>query len=119
MEKIVYFELNNWAAGNDYPNAEPFLSWMEDDCKIPFANDGWAKENRICVAATIIDMSQNFCITAPRDWVEKNCPELLTKYTEFIRCPDEDGSVYGNWDTLFLKYEENNFGVTWVKDVCI
>ena len=26
---IVYFELNNWFAGRDYPDAEPFLSWME------------------------------------------------------------------------------------------
>ena len=27
--EVVYFELNNWFSGRDYPDAEPFLSWME------------------------------------------------------------------------------------------
>lgn len=26
---IVYFEVNNWIQGRDYPDEEPFLSWME------------------------------------------------------------------------------------------
>ena len=41
MEEIVYFELDNWFRGRDYPNAEPFISWMHDDLNIRFRNDIW------------------------------------------------------------------------------
>lgn len=114
---IIYFELNNWFAGRHYPNAEPFLSWMHNDLKIKFFNEDWIKENKICVAFSHIDMSANFCITATREWVEQNCPELLTKYTEFLRFPevyedgDVDDTVYGQFDTPFLEYTEENFGL--------
>ena len=40
---IVYFELNNWFSGRDYPNAEPFLSWMEDDLNQKFRDEEWIK----------------------------------------------------------------------------
>lgn len=29
MGNIVYFELNDWAAGKYYPNVEPFSTWIE------------------------------------------------------------------------------------------
>ena len=29
-DKVIYFELNNWMSGDDYPDAEPFISWMDD-----------------------------------------------------------------------------------------
>ena len=113
--EIVYFELNNWFPERDYPNAEPFLSWMRDDLKQKFRDDEWVKENRLCVVAGFLDMSQNFLITAPKSWVEANCPELLTKYREFLRFPDpdSDGEVYGRFDRSFLEYEEENIGITW------
>lgn len=113
MNEIVYFELNNWFAGIDYPDNERFINWMHDDLNIKFCSEGWAEENHLCIAARFIDMSQNFCITATKDWVEKNCPELLTDYTQFLRHPDEDGDVYGRFGDEFLPYEEENFGVTW------
>lgn len=116
MEEIVYFELNNWASGIDYPNAQPFLGWMNDDLNICFRSDEWAKENKICVVINLVDMSQNFCVTATKKWVEKNCPELLTKYSMFLRQPDKYGDVVGRFGTLFLEYEESNFGVTWDDD---
>ena len=31
--KVIYFELNNWSRGRDYPDAEPFVSWMVNDLK--------------------------------------------------------------------------------------
>ena len=31
--EIVYFELNNWFSGRDYPNEEPFTTWCDDDLK--------------------------------------------------------------------------------------
>lgn len=116
MKEIVYFELNNWFSGSDYPAAEPFLTWMKDNLNIPFDNKEWVKENKLCVVQSFVDMSSNYCITAPRDWVEANCPELLTKYTEFLREPDEDGYVYGRFGYEFLEYEEENIGITLFED---
>lgn len=113
QEEIVYFELNNWMAGEHYPDEEPFLTWLGDDANIIFAdNEEWVKENKLCVVFGIIDMSLNFCITATKKWVEENCPRLLTEHTKFLRFPDEDGNVYGRIDQ-FLEYKEENFGVTY------
>jgi hypothetical protein len=25
---VVYFQLNNWMPGDDYPDVEPFNSWL-------------------------------------------------------------------------------------------
>ena len=78
MADVVYFELDNWFCGRDYPNAEPFITWMGNDFALRFRNDGWCKENKLCVKAGMIDMSVCFCIAAPREWVLANCPDLLT-----------------------------------------
>ena len=51
----------------------------------------------------------NYCITSSKEWVEKNCPRLLTHYQQFLRKP-EDNIVYGHWGTEFLKYIPENFG---------
>lgn len=40
MNDIVYFELNNWFRGRDYPNDEPFVSWMSNDLQLKFNNEG-------------------------------------------------------------------------------
>lgn len=112
MNEIVYFELNNWFAGRDYPNEEPFLSWMSNDLNIKFRDEEWVKENKLCVIMDFIDMSQNFCVTASKEWVEKNCPSLLTTHTEFLRIPDKYGDVQGRFGHWFLEYEEDNFGIT-------
>lgn len=111
--EIVYFELNNWFAGKDYPNDEPFLRWMHDDLRIKFRSENWCIENELCVVARFVDMSQNFCVTAKKEWIENNCPKLLSEYKEFLRYPDEDGCVHGRFGSEFLEWEEENFGVTW------
>lgn len=143
MEDIIYFEIDNWFAGRDYPNAQPFLSWMNDDLNLAFANNDWCIENRLCVEAIPIDMSVCFCVAATRSWVEENCPKLLTdeecgsisiishydasvgamvdekkyehcSYSKFICKPDKDGEVYGRISDLhFAEYKEENFGVHW------
>jgi hypothetical protein len=46
----------------------------------------------------------------------ENCPKLLTEYKEFLRFPDEDGDVYGQFDNQFLEYSEENFGIMLVRD---
>lgn len=105
MDEIIYFELNNWAPSYNYPDAQPFLDWLCNDLHIQFEDEEWVKENKLCVAADLIDMSVNFCITSKKKWVLDNCPELLTKYTMFLREPGWKGrlnmsevEVYGSLD---------------------
>lgn len=111
MEEVVYFELNNWMAGRDYPEVDPFVSWMQNDLKIKFRNEEWVKENKLCVVFTNVDMSQNFCITATKEWVEKNCPALLQEYSKFVFTPDKYGDVEGRFGGRFLEYSEENIGI--------
>ena len=110
---IVYFELNNWYCGKDYPDEEPFVSWLEDDCNLIFENEKWIKENELCVYSELIDMSCNFCVTAKREWVEKNCPTLLTKHKEFLRYPEPNwhNNVYSKFGHQFLEYKPENIGL--------
>ena len=130
MLDVVYFELNNWFCGRDYPPCEPVKSWVESN---RFNNDTWCKENKLCVQNGVVDMSSNWCITAPLNWIQENFPQLLTgeeytyqvnvyscgrnytkEYTEtydsFRRYPDEDGCVFGRFDWPFLEYSEENYG---------
>ena len=120
--EVVYFELNNWFSGRDYPDAEPFLSWMkcnkENKYYIQFRDESWIEKNKLVVVESLVDMSTNFCITATRDWVEQNCPELLSTYKEFIRQPDEDDEApYGRFGCPFLEYEEENIGYHYADEV--
>lgn len=133
-EEIIYFEVDNWFPGRDYPNVEPIATWVENN---QFNDNKWCKENKLCVLAGYVDMSLCWCVAAPRSWVEKNCPDLLSdeiltyelsttskdgvkirkfeyKATDFLCKPNEDGDVYGNVeDWLFPEYKEENFGVVW------
>jgi hypothetical protein len=139
MEEIIYFEINDWFSGRDYPNDETFRKFVKDQL---FSNDQYCKEHRICVKFGNVDMSINWCVAAPKSWVMENCPQLLSdkqytyktifshydkdinewvsteneytkKYSDFICNPDENGDVYGyvnGW--LFPKYCEENFEKT-------
>lgn len=130
MDNIIYFEFNNWFNGRDYPIGEPFETWVP---QFYFRNDEWCKENQLCVVESYVDMSVNWCITATKEWVEKNCPKLLEdedyditilrygadgnreiietyNYKNFLREKDEDGEVYGRFDCPFLEWREENFG---------
>lgn len=116
--EVIYFELNNWFSGRDYPDAEPFLSWMNNDFNQKFRDEAWIKENKLIVVESLVDMSMNFCITATRDWVEQNCPELLSTYKEFIRQPEgDDEAPYGRFGCPFLEYQEENIGYHYVDEV--
>lgn len=119
MSEIVYFELNNWKVGEDYPAAEPFLTWMRNDFKQYFGHDQWAKYNELVVVRSTIDLSSNYCIAAKKEWVEKHCPELLTEYREFLREPEEedyDDLPTGRFGGPFMEYKEENFGVHWARE---
>lgn len=116
--EIIYFELNNWFCGRDYPNSEPFIGWMGRDLGIPFDNEDWVKENKLVVVHSFVDMSQNYCVTATKEWVENNCPELLTKYKEFIRYKKDGELPKGRFGSPFLEYKEENIGI-YFADECV
>ena len=130
MGEYVYFELNNWFAGEHYPNEEPFKTWCGNDLNLYFLNEDWVKENKLVVVADSIDMSIDWCITAPKEWVENNCPKLLSdestyviingsngerqeeyKYSSFLRYPNKYGDICGRFGTPFLEYSEENIGI--------
>ena len=118
--EIIYLEINNWICGNDYPNAEPFKSWLHDDLNQTLRSDEWCKKNNLCVTHEIVDMSNNYKITANKDWVMKNCPCLLDeenmKFVYHLNEEDYDkeeseyfeGSGYG--EGPYLKWCKENFG---------
>ena len=138
MNDVIYLEFNNWFGGRDYPEIPNIEKWVGGCEKgSPLFDDQWCKEQKICVLAGNIDMSCNFCITAPRSWVEKNCPECLTddtytvdfhyygpngesikteeySFKQFRReVEDGDDVAYGRFGWRFLEYTEENFGRTW------
>lgn len=128
MKEIVYIDVNNWTCGEDYPNKEPFLTWMTPNYDNPrniiykFEDDNWCKENKLVVVCTLLDMSLNFNIIATREWIERNCPYIIGSrfdYTDKL----ERGSLWdepvnklekdlylGFWGH-FLPYREENYGV--------
>lgn len=145
MEEVIYFSVNNWFCGEDYPPTENFKKWLGSDLNQAFRSDEWAKENKLCIYCGPIDMSMNYTISAPREWVEKNCPELLTdeeftyttnisrsdgkggwirekienkkKYSDFIDKPDKYGDVEDHrFGWPYLEYKPENFGVHWYHD---
>lgn len=140
MDEIIYFELNNWMSGTDYPNAEPFETWCGNDLNLYFNNEKWVKENKLCVVVSRLDMSINWCITATKEWVMNNCPDLLSDkkfkvehhlyskdgetityedipFSKFLRYPDEDGYVYSDNDSSieFMQYSEEDIGIHYEK----
>lgn len=104
--ELIRFELNNWFEGEDYPDEEPFITWMCNDLNQYFIKEDWTKKNELVVTAAFIDMSLNYCIVAKKDWVERFCPKLLTTYSEFVR----DKSRF---DIPFREYCPENLGVRW------
>lgn len=134
MNDIIHLQLNNWFSGRDYPSEEPFIYWISNN---KFCDDEWCKENQLCVNAAYIDASINWCIAAPRAWIEEHCPIILSEdnftyftqqsywndeidkaewktiqhvkwYSEFIVRGDE-----GHCGTHFPEYKEENYGVHW------
>lgn len=133
---VIYFEVNNWFYGRDYPISKNFVNWIHTS---QFANDEWVKENKLAVNCGHIDMSMNYCITAPKEWVEENCSELLTdesyeydvlqyhrgmeelktytkSYKDFVRVPEDDDIPESKYGMPFKEYTEDNIGVTWVEE---
>ena len=41
---VVYFSVDNWFSGRDYPYDEYFIKWMRDDLNQYFRNEEWVKK---------------------------------------------------------------------------
>lgn len=109
--EVVYFEMNNWFADRDYPADEPFLTWFAHDLRLQFYDENWVAENKLVVVTHLADMAVNFLVTAPKEWIEKTCPKLLTDYKKFLRYPDKEGVVEGQFGTKFMEWSPANIGV--------
>lgn len=112
---IVYFSVNNWFCGENYPPIENFKRWLGNDFNQSFRNDEWCKENKLCVYYGAVDMSTNYTVSAPREWVEKNCPELLTddEYTYVTRVGKPKKKLFGGceyvWEDQEVKKKYSDF----------
>ena len=106
-EEVIYFSINNWFSGRDYPPTDNFKKWMRNDLNQTFQNDEWAKENKLCIYYGNIDMSFNYTISAPKEWVEKNCPELLTddEYTYYTIISYPKKKLLGGYEWVEVKEE--------------
>ena len=116
---VIYFSINNWMCGEHYPPTENFKKWFRDDLNQSFANDVWCKENKLCVYYGTVDMSTNYTVSASREWVEKNCPELLTDdeytyITKIAKYQYKEGSEYPElvWEDIEHKKKYSDFVYT-------
>lgn len=138
MEDIIYFSFNNWFSDRDYPNDLKYDELV--NCG-RLSDKEWAKENKLVIVTGYIDMSINWCIAAPRKWVEENLPELLSdkeytyqlisyykgeetietytkKYSDFVYPCDENGEapLECKYGMPFKEYDEEEIGIHWVEE---
>ena len=101
-KEVVYFSVNSWFSGENYPPTENFKKWLDNDFKQSFQDDEFCKENKLCVYYGQVDMSTNYTVSAPKEWVEKNCPELLTddEYTYVTRVTRYKKNLFGKIQTI-------------------
>lgn len=79
--EVICFEVNDWEV---YPKI--FDEWFDFSDGSPHGDgnwiadlDRWARENRLCIKAAVVDMSISLVITAPKKWVDENIPEFREK----------------------------------------
>lgn len=98
---LIYFEINE----TDYPPIEPFLSWMQYS---QFRDIEWIKQNKLSVIESVEPNAavHYFCITAPKEWVESNCPTLLEEDITYCLLPEDENECYNQYDIKFLNYNE-------------
>lgn len=109
---VVYFEVNNWFSGRDYPCTPTFCKWMREEINPHhLSDDSWCKENKICVYIQYVDMSINYTVSAKKEWVLENCPELFTiDNQKFLRWPEHELELPEARFGIFREYSEENYG---------
>jgi len=116
-QEIIYISINNWFAGRDFPESGFFYKKYDKNCDgwINLFSDEYCKRNKLCVNYTVVDMSQNFCISAPKKWVMKNCPEILENESFKKKFTYPEPGV-DRLDCMILDYCEENIGLTYSED---
>ena len=127
---IIYIGINNWFYERDFPPIKQLEEWVD---AYKFNDDEWCKEQKLCVVSGVVDMSVSWLITATRDWVEQNLPELLTdgsytygivthdrsgehetqytkKFSDFVYHPDDPTRDFSFHGYHFKEYDEEDFG---------
>lgn len=123
-EEVICFELNDWMPKQDYSDEtryELMCCYIPNATRTSFAlplllRPEFVEKHKLVVVSAMIDMSTNFCVTAKRSWVEKEIPDLLTTYKEFVRCvgTNIDFKILnseGEQNAPFLPYSEENIGI--------
>lgn len=114
MKDIIKFSVNHWSS-DDFPPEEPFLLWMTDsELNHYLGNLEYVKKHKLVVVTTLMDMSVSFAVTAPLEFVEKECPCLLRpENQEFVYDKNANRGIY---DIRFKDYSEENIGL-WYYDM--
>ena len=110
LNDIIYIELNDWSYDN-HPKYEPVEEMIFNGT---LTDNDYLKENKLVVVESYVDMSRNFCISAPRSWVEENWPKLLTdeEYEYEVADLNDLDSVEVDSDFgYFEEYNEDNYGL--------
>ena len=110
-EDVVYFGFSDWEAGFDYPDTPNFRELIGDRKNCKFSDDAWCRENKLCVVMAPEGDSWIYSVTAPREWVEKNCPEVLGTDYENIKKSEDEEYFENRYDLYYLDYDPICFGV--------
>ena len=115
MSELIKFWVNDWAPENDFPDEEPFSTWMQEevfcDAVLDGTADKYCKANKICAVYDLIDQSVEFSVVAPREWVETVCPCIIG--TKFEKKAE---AKIGRF-VKFPEYKESNYGCFFCKEV--
>ena len=96
MDKILYLYVNDWKpTPQGSESLLKTLGGMDQD---------WATENRVCVAWEFRDLSVCYWISAPTEFYQKECPELLCYTTESPILPE------------YLVWMPKNYGFNLIED---
>ena len=109
-KQLVYFTVDNWSPGVDYPRCDNFENlYREDLDAFAFIDNEYCKENKLAVYCTTLDMSIAFTVVAPIGWCVKNSPEIIGSYWDETAKPGKNNwkeSIYG---LPYPEYKEKNF----------
>lgn len=121
----IYFSVNNWDE-TGAPDSTSFNEWLLDsNLSKYFGNKEWIAKNDLIVVEMGVDMSVSFIVSAPKDWVEKHCPEIIgsefdctQKYIDgSLEIKELDGKRYyldPIWWAPIIEYVPDNIGKLYI-----
>lgn len=121
----VYFSINNWFGGCNYPITNQMIEWLRPGYEsMIFSNEEWDKKNKLIVCFNDYDMSDSYAVTASLAWVKRFFPEILGSVYEIIspdgspprakrpfwkfKSPKEEAGLY-SCNGSFLRYDNEDY----------